>query len=170
MIEAEKTTSGNSPTTFFNGLLIEIDVPVDFSGRVFMGRDSGVVVNALSGFFRGQFGKDARVKFDHAAFEEVYEVYASDHDEVYQLVTPSLCDAMVALANTYAETTAAFVDGVFLLAVPVAGDLFEAGSVESSVYDCEDDIHAFLRQVTVAHRIIDHLHGDHREAGEARTP
>jgi hypothetical protein len=68
---------------------------------------------------------------------------------------------MLALAESYADKTlgAAFVDGVFLLAVPVKGDLFEPGSVSRSVYDCEDDIHAFLADVTIAHRVIDILHG-----------
>ncbi len=55
---------------------------------------------------------------------------------------------------------AAFVDGVFLLAVPVPGDFFEPGSVRRSVYDCEEDIHKFLNQITIAHRVIDRLHGE----------
>ena len=39
-------------------------------------------------------------------------------------------------------------------------DLFEPGSVRQSVFDCADDIHEFLDQVTIAHRVIDHLHGE----------
>ncbi len=72
---------------------------------------------------------------------------------------------MLALADAYDATSlgAAFVDGVFLLAVPVAGDLFEPGSIKRSVYDCEADIHEFLKQVTIAHRVIDHLHGNRPE-------
>ena len=30
-------------------------------------------------------------------------------------------------------------------------------------YDCEDDIHEFLKQLTIAHRVIDDLHGDRPE-------
>ena len=52
---------------------------------------------------------------------------------------------------------------MFLLAVPVGnqlveGNLFEPVTVGHSVYN-EEDIHEFLHQVTIAHRIIDRLHG-----------
>ena len=62
----------------------------------------------------------------------------------------------------------AFVDGAFLIAVKIPGDLLKPGSsIDRSVYDCEDDIHAFfklvLKQVTIAHRVIDWLYGDRPE-------
>ena len=156
-------SSGRSGRTVFDGLLFEIEVPLEFSGRVLIGRDEGNVANALNKFFKGKFGKkEERVIFDHPAFEERYAVYASDPDEARRLITPGFCDTMVALAKTHDKTSlgAAFVDGVFLLAVPVAGDLFEPGSINRSVYDCEDDIHEFLELLTLAHRVIDYLNGD----------
>jgi hypothetical protein len=69
---------------------------------------------------------------------------------------------MLALAEAHDDKSlgAGFVDGVFLLAVPVDGDLFEPGSVTRSVYECEDDIHKFLKEITIAHRVIDILHGN----------
>ena len=169
MIDAHVQVRSNRSThTVFDGLLFEIGVPANFSGRVIMGRDGGAVGNALKGFFKDKFGKEKRITFQHAAFEERYAVYASDPDEAYRLVTPGLCDTMVALADAHDEKSlgAAFVDGAFLLAVPVSGDLFEPGSIKLSVHDCEDDIHTFLEQLTTAHRVIGYLHGDHREAGE----
>lgn len=162
MIDVKVVQRGkNSSTTVFDGLMFEIDVPTDFSGRTIIGRDSGAVGNALKGFFKDKFGKQERVKFQNPAFEERFAVYATDPAEAYGLVSPSFCGTMLALAESYADKTlgAAFVDGVFLLAVPVKGDLFEPGSVSRSVYDCEDDIHAFLADVTIAHRVIDILHG-----------
>ena len=36
----------------------------------------------------------------------------------------------------------------------------EPGSVRQSVFDCEDDIHEFLRKATIPHRVIDHLYDD----------
>ena len=33
-----------------------------------------------------------------------------------------------------------------------------------AVFDCADDIHEFLDQVTIARRVIDHLHGDRPDA------
>lgn len=154
---------GRSGRTVFNGLLFEIKVPLEFSGRVLIGKDEGSIANALNKFFKGKFGKkEERVIFDHAAFEDRYAVYASDPDEARRLITPGFCDTMVALAETHDAKSlgAAFVDGAFLLAMPVEGDLFEPGSVTRSVYDCEDDIHEFLEHLTLAHRVIDYLFGD----------
>ena len=83
----------------------------------------------------------------------------------YRLLSPGFCETMLTLADAYYAKSlgAAFVDGMFLLAVPVEGDLFEPGSIKRSVYDCEQDIHDFLEQVTIAHRVIDHLRGDRPE-------
>lgn len=163
MIDAKVVQQGeNSSTTVFDGLLFEIDVPTNFAGSTIISRDIGSVGNALKGFFKDKFGTQERVKFQDAAFEERFAVYATDPTEAYTLVSPSFCRTMLALAEIYADKSlgAAFVDGVFLLAVPVAGDLFEPGSVAHSVYDCEDDIHAFLEEVSIAHRVIDILHGE----------
>ena len=135
------------------------------SGRILIGRDKGKIGNALKGFFKGTFGKQKRVVFEDADFEDLYEVYADDGDEARALVTPDFCRTMVALADAHKSKalSAAFVDGVFLLAVPVPGNLFEPGSIKKSVFDCEDDIHEFMKQLTIPHRVIDYLHGDRPE-------
>ena len=124
--------SKDSTYTVFDGLLFEIDVPLAFGGRVIIGRDKGQIVNALKGFFKDKFGKETRIQFPDPAFEERYAVYASDADEAMTLVSPGFCKNMLALADAYDEKSlgAAFVDGVFLLAVPVPGNLFEPGSIE----------------------------------------
>ena len=111
-------------------------------------------------FFKGQGNQERRVRFDDPEFEARYAVYANGDEFTHRLVTPNLCETMVDLAKTYEEKVlnAAFVDGVFLLAVPIPGNLFEPGSVSRSVYDCEEDIHTFLNQITIAHRVIDRLH------------
>lgn len=148
--------------TLFNGLLFEIAAPIEFSGRVIIGRDTGDVGNALKGFFKRTFGKQERVTFDDAAFEERYAVYSDSPDEAYRLVTPGFCKTMVDLADAYEEDSlsAAFVDNVFLLALPIPGDLFELGSIKRPATECEKDIHEFMQSITIAHRVIDYLHGD----------
>ena len=156
-------SSGKSGRTVFDGLLFEIGVPLAFSGRVLIGRDVGNFANAINTFFKEKFGKkEQRVQFDDEVFEKRYEVYASDVDEARRLITPAFRHTMVSLAEAHDEKSlgAAFVDEVFLLAVPIKGDLFEPGSVTRSVYDCEDDIHEFLGHLILARRIIDHLHDD----------
>ena len=165
MVEGHFETGGQQPRPVFDGLLFEIDVPQKFSGRVLIEGDKGRVGNALAVFFKDTFGNETRVAFDHAAFEEHYEVYASDADDARRLITPGFCDAMIALAETHEKRSlaAAFVDGTFLLAIQMRGNLFEPGSIKRSLYDCEDDIHKFLGEVTIVHRVIDILHSDRPE-------
>lgn len=164
MVDTEIYQSGgkhSSGRVVFDGLLFEISVPAEFSGRVLIGRDIGGIGNAVKGFFKGAFAKQERITFDDAAFEKRFAVYASDRDEAMRLVSPGFCKNMLALADAYQGSAlgAAFVDGVFLLAVPVDGDLFDPGSIKESVYGCEDDIHEFLHEVTIAHRVIETLQG-----------
>lgn len=164
MVDTQIYQSGSknrSGRVVFDGLLFEIGVPMEFSGRVLIGRDIGSIGNAIKGFFKGAFAKQERVTFDDAAFEKRFAVYASDTEEAMRLVSPGFCKNMLALSDSYGGDAlgAAFVDGVFLLAVPVDGNLFEPGSIKESVYDCEDDIHEFLREVTIAHRVIEQLQG-----------
>ena len=160
MVDAEVTQVDDKHThTVFDGRLIEIDIPAEVSGRVLIG-DKEKIDKVLKGLF---FSKWTRVQFDHPDFEDRYAVYASDADEARRLVSPGFCDNMLTLADAYGTLGAAVVDGVFLLAVPVPGDLFEPGSINRSVYDCEGNIHEFLKQLTIAHRFIDCLHGDRPE-------
>ena len=49
---------------------------------------------------------------------------------------------------------------IFLLAIPIKGNLFEPGSIKQSVFDCEDDIRELMREITISHRVIDYLHGE----------
>ena len=121
--------------------------------------------NALKEFFRGALRKEERVYLDDAELEGRYAVHSDDPEEARRIITSGLCKSMVALADAYDEKSlsAAFIEGVFLMAVPVSGDLFELGSVKCSVYDCEEDVHDFLKEVTIAHRVIDYLHGHRPE-------
>ncbi len=163
MVEISITSSNkHGRSTIFNGLLFEIAAPFEFSCRVIIGRDSGPIGNALGGFFKRTFAKQERVKFDHAVFEQRYEVYSDSPEEAYRLVTPGFCKTMVDLAEAYEEDSlsAAFVDNAFLLALPIAGNLFELGSIKRPAHECEQDIHDFMQSITIAHDVIDYLHGD----------
>jgi hypothetical protein len=170
MAEAKLSrTSGHGKnrrtTTVFKGLLASVEVPEPFAGRVLIGRDFGRMGNKLAGWANEWASGMTRVHLPHPGFEERYEVYADDPAEAQRLLSPGFCDTMVALADAHGKSAlqAGFVDGRFLLALPMPGDLFEPGSLFRSVYTYEDNIHKVLRQVTIAHRLIDFLHG-HRPA------
>jgi hypothetical protein len=161
LVEAVIETGGKNSSTVFDGVFLEIDVPQDFSCRVLIGRDKGKVINSVKGFFKGlKKIPDQRVVFDHPAFDVRYAVYADDVEGALNLMTPGFCDALVDLANSYGENalSGAFIDGQFLLAIPIKGNLFEFGAFMRPVYNCEDDLHELLHQITIAHRIIDRLH------------
>ena len=153
----------------FDGLLFEIGVPMEFSGHILIINDGWMrrVFKGYAGWLRQVFQgytvpDEPRVNVDNAAFEARFAVYASDVEEAKRLVSPKFCNNMLALADSYSEKTlgAAFVDGVFLLAIPVKGDLFESGSIKQSVFDCENDIRELMREITTAHRVIDYFHGE----------
>jgi hypothetical protein len=161
MIEAHlQRRSGKSTVTVFQGLLLAIDWPEAGQADVLIGRDWGKLLNKLAGITKAE-----RVTFDNAAFEGMYEVYASDPPVARQLLTPAFLDSMVALAQGRKgqAPTAAFVAGRLLIALPVRGELFEAGSLSRSMARFEDDMHTLLRQLTIPRRVIDVLHGHRKQ-------
>ncbi|NBC34387.1 MAG: DUF3137 domain-containing protein [Alphaproteobacteria bacterium] len=158
----QRTGKNRSNRTVFRGLLFEVDVPAGFAGRVLLGRDAGGIGNALGGWFLGYFSGLNRVNFPHERFESLYEVYADDPEEAQRLITPDFADTMVALAEAYkgSPLKAAFFEGAFLLALPMRRNLFKAGSIFRPLDDCAEDLRRVLRDITIAHRLIDYLHGE----------
>lgn len=157
-----RSGKNRSNQTVFRGLLFAVDVPVAFSGRVVIGRDAGGIGNKLGGWFLGFFSGLNRVTFPHERFESLYEVYADDPAEAQRLIGPDFAETMVALAEAYKGSAlkAAFFEGAFLLAMPMRRNLFKAGSIFQSSYGCADDLRWVLRDITIAHRLIDYLHGE----------
>ena len=156
---------GKRHRTVFRGLLFDIEVPDQFAGTVLMVRDLGALVSGVADFVRKAFTGLARIEVGHPAFEARYQVYGEDGDEARKLLVPAFLDTMVALADQAGERAlnAAFSDGRFLLALPVSRDLFEIGKLHRSLDHLEDDLRALLKQFTIAHRLIDHLHGERPE-------
>lgn len=161
MVDAEvwESSSQSGGQSLFDGLLIEICAPMAFSGCILINGDSGWIGNLLKGFSNDGLGKVSHIQHDDDEFEQHYVVHASDSSEAMRLITPKFCEYMLTLTDAYNNKSlgAAFVDGVFLLAVPMPGDIFKPYSIERSVYDCESDIHKFLRKITIAYRMIECL-------------
>ena len=55
---------------------------------------------------------------------------------------------------------AAFNDGEFLIALPHRTGLFEVGSLRQPLANLESEMDRLLYEVTIPHRVIDHLIGD----------
>lgn len=171
MVEAKlkrrsrRSKGGSSSRTVFKGLLFDVAVPKPFACRILLTADKGGLANRVEGFFRGKFGGREPVAFDHPAFEERYEVYSDNPEAARALMTPALLDSLVALAAAAERKalTAAFADGRFLLALPHRRNLFEIGRLHRSLDHLEEDVGRLLREITLAQRIIDYLHGDRPE-------
>ena len=163
MVEARlRRRSNKSAREIFRGLLLDIEVPVDFAGTTLMVRDYGSLVGGLVDYMRKTFAGMERITLDHPDFESRYQAYSNDPAEARRLLARPFLDTMVSLADQAgkAALNGAFHDGRFLLALPIRGDLFEIGKLHHPLDRFEDDVRTLLEQFTIPHRLIDHLHGD----------
>jgi hypothetical protein len=152
--------SGKSTSTVFKGVLLSISWPEAGSAEVLIGRDYGKILNKLAGL-----GKAHRVNFYDPEFERRYECYAKDLDDARRLLTPIFLHSWLAVGDGREgeRPTAAFTEGRFLLALPLAGvELFEPGSLSRSVDSFEADMHTLLRQLTIPRRVIEVLQNSAR--------
>ena len=104
--------------------------------------------------------------FDDPAFEKMFEVYADVPSEARRLLPASFRKTLVALAKHSLALEpgkpmrAAFDDGEFLIALPRRTGLFEVSGLHRPLTDLEGEMDRLLREITIPHRVIDHLIGD----------
>ena len=176
-LRRERHSGKHSSHTVFRGLIFAIDVPRSIPGRILIARDGGLIGNSIKGWFKG-FGGMQRAALPHDAFEARFELYADQPALAREIVTPALCDSLVALAEAHdgAPFQAAFVDHRFFLAMPRRGDQFRVGSLFRSTATLRGDLAPLVQDVQIVHRLIDYLHGDRpseepgRGPAEAREP
>lgn len=151
----------NRSTTVFNGLLVQISVPVAFDGTVFIGRDFGNIGNWLSGLVK-KIGDMQPVTFPDSAFEQHYEVYADNEDTARRLIGKDFADAMVRIDDMAkgGRPRAAFSNGRFYLSLPWRGGFMEPVGVWRPIEMSPKWLQEIVDEMTLPHRIIDTLHGD----------
>lgn len=165
---------GRNARTIFRGLLMEIEVPEPFEGRVAVVRRGHVwdwIRRKL--FPAGDLKELERVLLPgNGAFARRYLVRSDNAETARRLLTPHIRSVLVRLDRTFPPgfwrnlflagrrktPQAAFRDGIFLLALPMNRDLFGTGTLWRSVYGCTRDIRGFLKDVMIAHYVIDLLH------------
>lgn len=154
-----------SQSTVFRGLLVAVDVPKAFPGRILIGRDYGDIGNALAGWFK-QFGGLQRVELPHGQFESMYAAYSDNPEAARAWLTPDFLENWVAVAEAYRGSAirAAFAGSEFLAALPHSKNLFEAGALATPLDRIEEDLHRLLWEITIPHRLIDFLHGERPHA------
>ena len=152
--------SRSSTTTVFRGLLFSIAVPRHINGEILIARDAGGMGNTLGGWIKS-FGAMNRVNFDHADFEDRFEVYAKNPDVAREVLVPSLLDTFCAIDDMVGRRgmQAAFDGQDFLMAVRTKTTVMDEVAVGRPIGHPRAVIGGLADQVTVAHRIIDLLHG-----------
>ncbi|MCA8932856.1 MAG: DUF3137 domain-containing protein [Rhodospirillaceae bacterium] len=148
-------------TAVFAGLLFVIDVPREIAGRILIARDQGAVGNALSGVFK-QFGGRERVRFDDPEFEQRFQVYASGQEPARAVLGEGLRRTFCAIDDMFRRRglQAAFDGRDFLLAVKTPNRLADAFAVFKPIENPSKIVAKVVNRLTLAHRVIDHLHGE----------
>lgn len=151
-------------TTVFHGLVMALELPGPASGRVLIGREPGLLGKPFANQHAALRGL-ALVEFDDRAFEDAFRVYSDAPHEAHRLLNPLMRAALLALVadRQRAGLKAAFVDGHFYCAFAI-GSLVEPGSLLRPSSTLTDDVQRLLREVTLPHRVLDHLHGSRAAA------
>lgn len=151
-------------STVFHGLVMALELPGPASGRVLIGREPGLLGKPFANQHAALRGL-ALVEFDDRAFEDAFRVYSDAPHEAHRLLNPLMRAALLALVadRQRAGLKAAFVDGHFYCAFAI-GSLVEPGSLLRPSTTLADDVQRLLREVTLPHRVLDHLHGSRAAA------
>lgn len=150
--------TGHRREVLWQGLVVEIEVPVAFAGPVVLARDRGSIRNAFEG---NAVSLLKRVAVPDPAFEKVFEVHAADPAEAERLLAPALRESLVALSRARPGRAlgAAFVGGRFLLAVPVKSFLAQ-GRLNQPAETLLQELPLAQRELSLPQRVIDYLYGE----------
>jgi hypothetical protein len=122
------SSSGDSETVQFNGLLVEITLP-----RGLRGSTAIIASEGLVGRLREWIGRDgrSRVRLEDPKFDEIYEAWSTDQIAARALLTPAFMERLLALAtrNGVGRPMAIADDNRLTMAIPRFGSaLFEPPS------------------------------------------
>ncbi len=167
MLKASQPSwDGNQPAFGFAGVMLTIDVPVPFSGTILLTGGRGQSFSRIASFAAA--GQDLQtVTFDDLPFDSIFEVSAEDPAEARKLLVPRLRETLIELDRLTGglapdrSLRAAFDAGEFLLAIPRRSDAFDIGDLHRPVDGIESEMERLLTEVTIPHRVIDYLSGNH---------
>jgi hypothetical protein len=160
IVEARLTKqSGDSSSTTFDGLLVQLTLPRSLTGTTAVLTDEGAIGNFKA---RWRSGAMDRVRLEDPRFEGRFEVYSDDQIEARALLTPAFMERFMALATTggaYSLPGALAEGNRLVVALPKrsGGDLFEAPSYwkragGQALLKLEEDIRGML---SMADTVID---------------
>lgn len=157
----KETGSGKNrqTVTVFKGLFILLSMNKNFSGKTLVKKDFG----RLGNWFSQKFGDKENVKLEDPEFEDKFEVFSTDQIEARYLLTPSVMERLLTLANIFRSGAlqCSFYDDKLLLMIPSDQDRFETGSIFKPA-TFVDEINTILQELPMVFRIIDVLKLDQR--------
>lgn len=117
--------------TVFKGLFALLKTQGAVTGKTVVKRDAGAIANWLG----EKFGGMQQVAMADPAFEEHFEVFATDPAETRALLTATLMERLTALAKHMGDgrLQAAFYEDQIFVMVPNSKDLFEPPSIFTSI-------------------------------------
>ena len=155
----------SSSETVFDGLLLAISVPQAIEGTILIARDYGSWMNSARGWFRD----GVRVEIPHAAFEDKYEVYASNERLALDVVTPAFVGNFLKLSRVIGsdKLRAAFIGETFLMSADGVDDLLDDFSAKTPTAELNTVFKKVVEETQLIHRIIDQLHEPGKAAQDA---
>ncbi|MCB9958400.1 MAG: DUF3137 domain-containing protein [Rhodospirillaceae bacterium] len=152
-------------TAVFAGLLFVIAMPREIAGRILIARDKGGLGNTVAALVK-QFGGRERVRFDDPEFERRFQVYATHQEPARAVLGEGLRRTFCTIDDMFRRRglQAAFDGCDFLLAVKTPNRLEDAFPVFHAIENPAKIIARVVNRLTLAQRVIDHLHGEHPTA------
>lgn len=143
-------------------LQVELSVPRSFSGTVEISPNAGFmskvddVLRQLTGDAERRLGIDP-------AFDAVFDTKVTANAPVEELLTPGFREAMLRLAARYPRLylSGRFERGWFSLRLPIPHLVFSSARLLTPMRDLEGEADALWWDLTVPHRLIDGLMGQH---------
>lgn len=144
--------------TVFRGLVLELDLNSNFTGRTLLLKDAGDLGNFLTG---DDFNGLKRVHLEDPEFEAQFQVFGSDQVEARYVLTTVFMQHLLDLArlrslDEYPDVQCVLEGNKLIIVIPSWKNLFEPRGLEESALDL-DDIHTFLAQMKNIFNLVDVL-------------
>ena len=155
--------SNKKRNEIFYLMQVEVAVPQSFTGSVEIRPRSGFTP-AIADFFRHISGEDEQRQAIDPDFDAVFDTLASANAGVDRLVTPGFQHAMLNLAARHPQSYLAgrFQHGWFKLRLPIPHLVFASAGLLKPMDALVDDVDKLWWDLTIPHRLIDSLMGDHQ--------
>ena len=142
---------------------VEIAVPQPFAGSIEL-RPRSKYMAGVDDLFRQLSGNELQRREIAPEFDAVFDTLASANANVGELLTPGFHRAMLTLAkrNPQSYLSGRFQHGWFNLRLPIPHLVFSSAGLFKPLDALTDDVDTLWWDLTIPHRLIDSLTGDHQ--------